>query len=373
LTTHAGGGAAGPRHLAALAREPRSAGSAAEGRAREYAAAVLRDAGFDVRTEPFTYSAFPGRFATPIGGALVAATVVIPALFGLTGHPLAALGVLGGGTALVTLWVRAMMRDAVLDVPLLRAQGENLVATRGVKEGGGARTPRVWLVAHLDSKSQPVPTAARIAGVLFLVASLALAVVAALLQLAALPDRMAWWAALGAVVLGAPPVIASVVGVQSHGALDNASGVAAVLEAVGLMRPEVAIGVLLPSAEELGLAGARAWARARTGPPAVAINCDGVDDEGEITIMYTGHRPGPMLAVMRGVDAATPRVRRMPLGLLTDSVALADRGWHAVTVSRGSFRTLRRVHSTRDSLDNLTGSGIGDVALLLARASEALA
>jgi Iap family predicted aminopeptidase len=200
-------------------------------------------------------------------------------------------------------------------------------------------------------------------------------VTAALLQLAALPDRMAWWAALGAVVLGAPPMIASLVGARSNGALDNASGVAAVLEAATLVRPDVAIGVLLTSAEELGLAGARAWARARTGPPAVAINCDGVDDdaEGRITIMYTGHRPAELLAVLQGALAIETRVRRMPLGLLTDSVALADRGWHTVTISRGSFHSFRRVHSERDTLDNLTGSGIGDVAILLARASEALA
>jgi hypothetical protein len=367
LTTRAG--AAGPRHLAALAHEPRPAGGAAEARARQHAAAVLRDAGFDVHAEPFAYSAFPGRFATPIGGALVAATVVIPALCGLAGHPLAALGGLGAGMALVTIFVRAMMRDAVLDLPLLRARSENLVATRGA----GGRAPRVWLVAHLDGKSQPVPSAARVAGVLLLVASIALAVTAALLQLAALPDRMAWWAALGAVVLGAPPVMASLVGARSNGALDNASGVAAVLEAAVQVRPDVAIGVVLTSAEELGMAGARAWARARSGPPAVALNCDGVDDHGELTIMYSGHRPDGLLAVLRGAVATAPRVRRMPLGLLTDSVALAERGWHAVTISRGSFRSLGRVHSARDSLDNLTGGGIGDVANLLARASEALA
>ena len=75
---------------------------------------------------------------------------------------------------------------------------------------------------------------------------------------------------------------------------------------------------------------------------------------------------------LRSAAATVPRVRRMPLGLLTDSVALADRGWTAVTVSRGSFRSLQRVHSRRDSLDHLTGSGIGGVATLLARAVEAL-
>ena len=137
------------------------------------------------------------------------------------------------------------------------------------------------------------------------------------------------------------------------------------------------MGVLMPSAEELGLAGARAWARQWKGAPGIALNCDGVDDEGEgegeLTIMYTGHRPDDLLDALRRSTTLVPRVRRIPLGLLTDSVALADRGWTAVTVSRGSFRSLQRVHSRRDSLAHLTGSGIGGVATLLARAVEALA
>ena len=61
MNAHAGAGG-GVRHLAALAREPRPAGSDAEDRARRYAEQVLRDAGFAVTREPFDYSAFPGRY-----------------------------------------------------------------------------------------------------------------------------------------------------------------------------------------------------------------------------------------------------------------------------------------------------------------------
>jgi exopolyphosphatase/pppGpp-phosphohydrolase len=62
----------------------------------------------------------------------------------------------------------------------------------------------------------------------------------------------------------------------------------------------------------------------------------------------------------------------MPLGLLTDSVALADRGWRTLTLSHGSLRTLRRVHTTADSLDNLQGLNIDHVGAVLARAAEEL-
>jgi hypothetical protein len=233
----------------------------------------------------------------------------------------------------------------------------------------------VWLVAHLDSKSQPVPSVLRVGGVALLAASIVVAIGAAALQLAAMPHRMGWWTAAVLAVLGALPVAASLVGTSSDGAVDNASGVATVLLAASRVRPGVGFGVLLPSAEELGLAGARAWARRWAGgrTAGVALNCDGVDDHGALTIMYSGRRDEVLLDRLRTASPSALQVRRMPLGLLTDSVALHDRGWRAVTVSRGGWTTLRRVHSRHDSLANLTGRGIDDAATLLARAVEALA
>lgn len=363
LAGHAGVGAG---HLAVLAREPRPAGSAAESAARAYAEGVLRAAGFQVRREPFSFSSFPGRFATPLGGALIAATVLVASSIALVeSSAWTPLVLLTAGIALVGLFARAMLGDAVLTLPWLRLASENLVATRG------SATPTVWLVAHLDSKSQPVPSAARVIGVALLVVAVALAVAASVLQLASLPHRMAWWGAIASALAGAPGVMASVVGARSDGAVDNASGVAAVLTAAAAVQPDVAFGVLLPSAEELGMAGARAWTRVAA--PGVALNCDGVDDEGELTIMYTPPAPHAQIDVLRRLAVRDVRVRRMPLGLLTDSVAFADRGWTTVTVSRGSLATLRRVHTPADSLARLRGDGIDDVASLLARAVEALA
>jgi hypothetical protein len=98
-----------------------------------------------------------------------------------------------------------------------------------------------------------------------------------------------------------------------------------------------------------------------------------VDDHGALTIVYSGRRDDALLETLRQAAPTALRVRRMPLGLLTDSVALHDRGWRTLTVSRGGWTTLRRVHSRHDSLANLTGRGIDDAATLLARAVEALA
>lgn len=356
----------GARHLAELARRPRPAGSASEREARAYVRRTLEALGFTVREEEFEYSSFPGRFATPIGGGLFAITIVLASWRALAGSGVAIVaGILAIGVCATIGYAQWMLRRGVLDFPFLRATSVNLAAVRGGVE------PRVWLVAHLDSKSQPVPSAGRVGGIALLVLALALAVSGVVMTLAGVPMRTLWIGAVTAAVAGALPVLASVVGTRSDGAVDNASGAAAVLAAAAQMGREVACGVLLPSAEELGLAGARAWARAHAA--SVALNCDGVDDEGALVVMYNGRMPGDVVEAVRRASARSVRVRRMPLGLLTDSTALADAGWRAVTVSHGSLATLRRVHTMKDSLANMRGTSVDDVSVILARAAEALA
>ena len=360
----------GAAHLAVLARAPRAAGSAAEGEAREYCARVLREAGFEVALEPFEYSQLPGRYGTPVGGAIAWLTVTATSWLGAIGSPafFVALVCLAG-LAILGMWSWHMLGDGVLMLPWRRASSVNLVATRG------GSTPRIWLVAHLDTKSQPIPSLMRVAGVVALVTALAIAIAAVLLTLGGVTLRTLWWVGAALAAIGATPVLASLVGNDSDGALDNASGVATVLEAVQSSTRDAPVGVLLPSAEELGLAGARAWGRERQlkGEWGIAINCDGVDDEGALTIMYSGI---PSIEIMDAIRASADeqvRVQRMPLGLLLDSVALTDSGWRSVTVSRGSLASLRRVHTRADSLEHLRGDGISRTARVLARATEALA
>lgn len=359
----------GVAHLRVLAQTPRAAGSAEEDAAREHCTAALRTLGFDVAREPFEYSRFPGRFGTPIGGAIAMITVVATvALTTLMDAPRAGAMALVGGLVLLALHAWRMLGDGVLDHSLRRARGTNLVGRRG------GEAPRVWLVAHLDSKSQPVPSRVRVTGIVLLAASIPLTLVAQVVTLTALAPRIVLWAlAAGLAIVGGVIVMASVVRNESPGAVDDASGVAAVLAAAALLDPRARVGVLLTSAEELGLAGARWWVRAHRAEDAVVLNCDGVDDHGELTIMYTGRKPERVIEAVRAASASAPRVRRMPPGLLLDSVAFSDAGWAAVTVSHGSMRTLGRVHTRADSLDHLRGDRIDEVAVVLARAAEALA
>ena len=320
---------------------------------------MLRSLGFVVTEQSFEYSRFPGAWAAPVAG--VAAPVVATALIVWRRTPAAwilAVVVL----ALAVPLLAYIGRMGVLDLPVMRRTGVNLEATRGTE------TPTVWLVAHVDSKWQPVSMVARVAGVIVTAVALMLILVVSLSPITLAPTTavllvvLAW--------IGAAPLILSVVGDRNHGTLDNASGVAAVLEAAALVSPASRVGVLIADAEELALAGARAWARSRT--PATALNCDSVDDVGRLTVMYSASLPRRLVTAIEKATAEHDgaerlRVIRLIPGILTDSVALTDAGWETVTLSRGNIRTLQRIHTSRDSLDSMRGTGIALAAHVLAR------
>jgi len=247
-----------------------------------------------------------------------------------------------------------------------RASATNLVATRGA--------PRVWLVAHLDSKSQPIPMLVRIAGIIATAAVVVVLIALALRAMAGadIPPR-AWQLTAIVGVVTSLPIIASTVGARSPGALDNGSGVVTVLLAAESLPPGMPLGVLLTSAEELGMAGARAFVAGR--PPAMAINVDGVDDRGATLCMYHGRAARVRVGVARAARAIGMRVTERPTipGLLTDGIALADAGWSAVTISRGGLGTLWRIHRASDVAVRLRGSGMHDVARLVASAAREIA
>jgi hypothetical protein len=107
---------------------------------------------------------------------------------------------------------------------------------------------------------------------------------------------------------------------------------------------------------------------ARANRPGVAINVDGVDDDGHTTCMYSGRKPTSLVdSVVAAARQAGSEVRahRMIPGVLTDGVALADAGWDVVTLSKGGVRTLARIHTPADRADEITGAGIDEVARII--------
>jgi hypothetical protein len=347
-------------HLARIGAISRPTGSPGVAEARGYCADVLRTAGFAISEHSFAYSAFPASWAMPITGLV--AVLATGTLFLGRSNPALTVGVLA--VQVVALLVLAVLgRRGVLDYPLMRRRGTNLQAIRP------GTPPTVWLVAHIDSKWQPVSMIARVAGVI----GTSIGVVAMVIvsfssneELALVALVLTWSSAL--------PLIMSVVGDRNHGTLDNASGVAAVLEAAQSIPTTARVGVLITDAEELALAGTRAWAK--TMAPSVALNCDSLDDDGPLVVMYSRSRPDGLISRLESaalaVEARRPRVLRLIPGILTDSVALADAGWETLTLSRGTIRTLQRVHTSRDRLSAMRGVGIAGAARVLAQMATEL-
>ena len=336
----------------------------AAGAAQDYCANHLIALGFTVARRPFAYSMMPGKFGAPIVGMIAAALLINAARLGQADNHLA-IGLIPGACVIALVTALWMGGNEPIGLPVLRTSGSNLEAVRGME-------PRVWLIAHIDSKSQPVSTAVRTLGVLLLALA---AVVGVALSITTIwvSRPMAWVAVMALAAAGAIPLLCSVVGSRSDGAADNASGVAAVLEAAALVAPGTAMGVLITDAEELSLAGARRWVVA--GAPGIAINCDTIDDDGRFVVMQYGDTIGlsaKALTATRAEDVRAMLIRPLP-GVLTDSAALRGAGWATVTLSRGNLRTLNRIHTVRDNLQHLRGTGIPAAARVLARLVEEFA
>lgn len=344
-----------------------------------------------VREDEFHFSEFPARYGAP----LVAALLLVTAL--LTRHEYLRHGGAYPGLVVLVLGVaisgglaRWLTRGArFVGVPTLST---NLIAARG--------EPRIWLVAHLDSKSQTIPMIARVASVIFAATAFGALALSLALQwsigapgTSALTPNLALIAAASTV-----PMILCLVGNSSPGAVDNASGVVAVILAASLLRARTDLGVILTSGEELGLAGARAHAQSikyfsasaaagsASEPPdpekkiefggAIALNCDTVDDSGGFLCMARRSARGAATSalVRAAARAGVPlRVRGMLPGVLADSIAFSDAGWDSLTLSRGNIATLARVHTSSDTRQRLNGTGIAQAAYMLAATVEELA
>jgi Zn-dependent M28 family amino/carboxypeptidase len=229
--------------------------------------------------------------------------------------------------------------------------------------------------------------------VLAIVTALSLIVLLLSLVGVSFPD-VTWRAIALAAVLAALPSMLCFVQNSSNGAVDNASGVVAALLASQSDSAPRDLGVVITSGEELGLAGARAWAHYAlplsvmqpsvlpSSAPQVnpereisILNCDTVDEAGQWRCMYTGAKPDRIIAAaetIAGTLGVRVKVGRLIPGILADSMVFADRGLKAVTVARGTLGTLARIHTRRDTSNTLTGNGAAEASVLLSALAREL-
>jgi len=239
---------------------------------------------------------------------------------------------------------------ALLGVPRI-ISGVNLIA-RPVRPS--AHRP-VWLVAHYDSKGQPISMAIRLIGF----AALSFGLIT--LFFATLP-------AIGLLAVALVIVSQNRVNDNSPGAVDNATALVAIFMTIDQLSPAMPVGVIFPDAEEFGLLGARALAadRAEMFADAAVINLDGLDDVGTPTAVL--HRPGSMGAAV----ATALKARRWRwLPVVVDGIALARVTRECVTILKGSWRTMRIVHRPEDTAARVRLDGAAIVAAGLARVLRA--
>ncbi len=227
--------------------------------------------------------------------------------------------------------------------------GVNLIATRSTQP---PNRPTAWLVAHYDSKGQPIAMALRLLGVFSLVL--------AMIGFFVVPGPALVFLIIGVLILSQNRVTD-----DSPGAVDNATALVAVLMTVDQLGAAHHVGVIFPDGEEFGLLGARALVRERAGifDGAAIVNLDGLDDVGAPVAFL--HRPGKVgEAVAHSLDAT--RSRWLPV--VVDGIVLARVGAECVTILKGNWRTMRVVHTPKDTAQRLTLAGAGLVAAGLARA-----
>jgi hypothetical protein len=321
--------------------------------------------GYDVTEQPFRFH--PGALnAFPLLGAglvwlalLLLPLLVLPDIPGF-GAPIVWLS----GAAAIGLL--AWRIGSGMPLPGAEERDDaNLIARRP-----GA-TVRRWIVAHVDTKAQGHSMAGRlIAAWLLVVAALALTSLALYRWLADLPPSNGW------VILGAALSVAAGglaargrLRGKSPGARDNGTGLLSALIVAEQVK-DPSVGFLFTGAEEFGLVGARIFARSGDwSREAEIINLDTIDARGALYLVSHGPA-GDALAqriagTLSGV-ATEIRVRRLPLGVLVDSVPFARAGAPAVTIARLDWQTFRLIHTPQDTPDALVTEAATRVGMQLA-------
>lgn len=358
--------------IAALAR-PRRTGSPGAAAAESVLRARLEELGYEISERPFTFSTWPGRFGLPFIGALHLVGAGSAGWLIARGAPGAAVVVLF--LVATAAWLAGVNARRMIERwPWGRMTASNWLATCP-----GAR-PRFIVAAHRDTKSQVPSTLIRGVGLVLVLGSWVLLLALALTAVAyGFRSPVLTSIAVLLAAAGSATLLLCWAGNRSPGALDNASGLAALLAVARREREADDVALLITDAEELGLAGAYAIAPELAGVDAI-INLDGLDDQGPFRVLERfglprrGLSPWVAAGVLAGADELEFEVERrdVPFGLSVDHIAFASAGLPAITIMRGTLRSLLRVHRPADDAGRLTGNGAADGAVLVSSALRVL-
>ena len=372
------------RSFAALLARPRGCGTDEERWAAAQVRGAFREAGLET-TEEFFHFRPAGDLCVRVILALALASLALVwaglwlpwlAVAGFAGLALLALGGPALSTAILMKRANAARESEAPARGWVRAS--NVIA----RAPGPAGSPLLVFVAHFDSKSQNMPITVRVALFALLGAAGIVATQLVFLRLwLGAPPLAAIHTCFAVALAAALPLLALRTGNVSPGALDNACGVATLVELARVWRDnplswKARAIFLAPSAEEHGLVGSRLWvarhaAELLAEPKCRVLNLDGCAAKGEMLVL-----PGKGVvaeALVAAAKAASLPVRRIPLGvgLLADHVPFVEAGIPCASLlARG--RGTSRIHTTGDSADLLDDAGFEAAGKVVLGAVERL-
>lgn len=347
------------RRLERLVRRlsrPRRVGTPGERRACGLVLNAFREAGLTVYRESF-WVPWTGR---ALGVRLVLTLTAL--LVWLALGPLAARPVLAAacGLAVALLahapWSLASGLGKRFPTHL---RSRNLIGRRRPGQPTATRA-RVVFMAHHDSKSQTLPTGVRVAVVsIVAIGGLSLALIRLLDALTiAVPASAA--NVVGLVLFTALGLLAlNRTGNGSPGAIDNASGLAALLELARGWRPRadppIEVLFVATGAEEIGLDGARAfldrhdaWLRHQ---PTLILNLDSLGAGDRILLAGDPHSLELAEAVALDQQIETSRLRVIGAGM--DHEPFARAGIPALSLLGDVVGESLRLHTRRDTIEHV--------------------
>jgi hypothetical protein len=393
-----------PHSALAYARRfarPRLAGSAENQRVADEIVSLLEARGCRVARETFAFST---AFNTVIVGEVAACLLLAVASLAMQAISPWASTLLGAGIVAVigaAPWLnRAAQAGAIAPqdrgepVSLWQRLGRRLTATNLVATLPGASNdaalPHVILVAHYDSKSQRLPLVARVACfALAIGGSLLYAATSAAHALTASPalSALATGGAVVAIMAGIPLLFLDV-GNASAGAIDNASGLGVALHLAETLaqrrdwQGRLRLTFLFTNAEEMGVAGAAAYARRhlhtlrrdRQGAGLGILNFDGVGVDADVRLAgaTSSRRNGGRMAGRVEAAARDCGLRVKPfsmVGLSYDHVPFAEAGFDAVSLI-AIGRATSTVHTARDTAELLHPRGFAQAGAIALRVIE---
>lgn len=374
-------------HVEALAGMRRMAGTPGEVEAQEYVRSAGGDAGVEMRDEPFSYSERPLKVALP-AICLAIASICLAGSFAFL-FEIGPMAIACGAVLLFVVYIGFKWSSTF---ERFASKGDRRSVNLVGRVDGTRPRGTILLSAHYDSKSQLMPVVVRaglfMAGYTFAVLFGAALIVLGILA-AAGQEHMGGTTAFAVTLLPCVLVLALVfnfTGNRSPGALDDASGIAVILEVARSLaaRPLECYDVTIAAfgCEEVGLCGSISYLHEHGEElkrrPFYMLNYDmPCTSSGNIILntafefppVRTSRKLGDLLKKAGADMGFKVSSVYLPVGAGADHMPWVKHGFEAACLVSAS----PSIHSSRDDIDKVNREGLrraGELTLAVLRSMD---